>query len=91
MSNDEIRALCNWFLNCDRSNFPDPPFELTKHQTITGSRFFDFLTEEAASILDYLNGDRSTPPVRFSGAVKELQALRELVTQIEIERDYDDW
>lgn len=89
MNSDEIRALCDWYLSVDRAILPDPPFELTNYQTVTGAEFFSVLTREALDAIDYLNGIRSHPPVRMASLIKDLQALKSLsFTQIE---DYNDW
>ncbi|MBW4526804.1 MAG: hypothetical protein KME18_16725 [Phormidium tanganyikae FI6-MK23] len=89
MSNDDIRALCDWFLTCDRSVFPKFPFELTAYQLITGQLFFDMLIRETVDTIDYLDGNRADPPVRLASLLKDLQALKTLsFTQID---DDDDW
>lgn len=89
MNDEQARELCDWYLTCDRSNFPKPPFELTHHQTVTGELFFDVLTREAMDAIDYLNGDRPNPPVRLSGLLKDLAALKALsFAQIDDEIDW---
>ncbi|MBD1825674.1 hypothetical protein H6F51_24715 [Cyanobacteria bacterium FACHB-DQ100] len=89
MNDEQVRALCDWYLTCDRATFPNPPFSLTGWQMVTGERFFDTLTREVMDEIDYLNGDRTSPPVRLRGLLKDLEALKTLsFTQID---DYDDW
>jgi hypothetical protein len=85
LNDDEIRALCNWYLTVDRSIFPAYPFQLTAHQTVTGEAFFDALTREARDTINYLNGGASltegvqtSPPVRLAALLKDLQALKSL-------------
>lgn len=88
MNDDEICELCDCYLTCDRSIFPNFPFKLTEWQTVTGQLFFNTLTRESLDAIDYLNGDRTDPPVRLSGLLKDLDALKALsIAQI----DDDDW
>jgi hypothetical protein len=89
MTPDEIRMLCDWFLTCDRSDFPDIPFQLTPWQKVTGEGFFDVLTKEVFDTIDYFKGVRSSPPVRLNSILKDLKALQSLV-QVQPET-FDDW
>jgi len=88
MTSEEIGSLCDWFLTCDRAVFPDFPFQLTKHQRVTGEPFFDVLTREAFDAIDYLKGDRTSPPVRLAGLLKDLKALK-LLSFPQIDDDTD--
>ncbi len=87
MSSDEIRNLCDWFLTYDRALFPQIPFKLTEHQTVTGQGFFDVLTREAMNEIDYLSGDRTNPSVRLASLLKDLKALQSL-TQLDDDTDW---
>jgi hypothetical protein len=93
MNSDEIRLLCDWFLTCDRSVFPKFPFQLSKYQMVTGQLFFDTLTRETMDAIDYLNGLRAVPPIRMTGLLRDLQALKTLsFAQIDDDDDGDiDW
>ncbi|MBD1847302.1 hypothetical protein H6F89_28630 [Cyanobacteria bacterium FACHB-63] len=86
--NADDAALLDWFVTCNRSEFPIAPFQLTAHQTVTGKGFFDVLTRETLDAIDYLKGDRSTPPVRLAGLLKDLKALQALA---QIDDDDTDW
>ncbi len=89
LNDDEIRALCDWYLTVDRSIFPAYPFQLTTHQTVTGEAFFDALTREARDTINYLNGGQTFPPVRLAALLKDLQALKSLsFTQIDDDVDW---
>ncbi|MBD1842138.1 hypothetical protein H6F89_01665 [Cyanobacteria bacterium FACHB-63] len=81
-------ALLDWFVTCDRSEFPTVPFELTAHQIVTGEGFFNVLTRETFDAIDYLKGDRSAPPVRLAGLLKDLKALQALT---QMDDDDTDW
>jgi hypothetical protein len=87
---DEIRLLCDWYLTCDRSAFPDYPFQLTPWQQVTGDKFFDVLTRETSDTIDYLKGDRPNPPIRLAGILKDLQALKKL-SSAQLDDDLTDW
>jgi len=84
----EVRELCDWFLSVDRGIFPNIPFRLTPWQMVTGEGFYDVLTREAMDAIDYLNGDRDCPPVRLSGLLNDLKALK-LLDSAQIEDDTD--
>ncbi|MBD1842499.1 hypothetical protein H6F89_03525 [Cyanobacteria bacterium FACHB-63] len=87
MNADDVELL-DWFVTCDRSEFPIVPFRLTTHQIVTGGGFFDVLTRETFDAIDYLKGDRSAPPVRLAGLLKDLKALQALT---QMDDDDTDW
>ena len=54
---------------------------------MTGEGFFDVLTRETFNAIDYLNGDRTRPPVRLASLLKDLKALQKL-TQVDDDTDW---